>query len=154
MMRRKEKRRKLGGIVGLIQRRAHRLFGFRKIKDDVYNRQKMTNIGNYGSEGYNSLTGFGSGGTREPGARRKKLAGYWRAANELRQSYQQSYGSSFNGSNRDPSTDYIENDMPGAFPEAAIVRGRDEEMIIFPSYARKHIKHSVCISNSSGLEQY
>ncbi|KAL9083031.1 MAG: hypothetical protein Q9165_008693 [Trypethelium subeluteriae] len=138
-MRRKEDRRRLGGFVGLIRRRAHRLFGLRTIKDDAYHRQKMSSSGNYGSEGYNSLTGFGSGGVREPGARRKKLAGYLRAANELRQSYQQSYGSSFNVASRDGSTDHLGNDMPGAFPEAAIVRGRDEEMVIFPSYARKHI---------------
>ncbi|KAF2233216.1 hypothetical protein EV356DRAFT_503793 [Viridothelium virens] len=100
----------------------------------------MSSSGNYGSEGYNSLTGFGSGGAREPGARRKKLAGYLRAANELRQSYQQSYGSSFNVASSDGSTDHLGNDMPGAFPEAAIVRGRDEEMVIFPSYARNHTK--------------
>ena len=148
---RKEKRRKLGGIFGLIQRRTHRFFAPQKTKNGRHNRQKMTSSGNYGFEGYNSLTGFGSGGTREPGARRKKLAGYLKAANDLRQTYQQSYGSSFSGSSRDASTERVDNDMPGAFPEAAIIRGGNEEMIIFPSYARKHVKQKVCTFYKSYL---
>ncbi|KAI9690988.1 MAG: hypothetical protein M1822_008608 [Bathelium mastoideum] len=148
MKRRKEERRKLGNILDRLQRRANRLFGIRSIKHGTHTCQKMTSSGNYGSDGYNSLTGFGSGGTREPGARRRKLAGYLRAANELRQTYQQSYGSSFTGSSRDASTDHLDHDMPGAFPEAAIVRGANEEMVIFPSYARKHAKQKWEPSNS------
>ena len=148
MPHRKEKRRSPGGIFGLIRRRTRRLFGFRNIKDDTHDRQKMSSSGNYGSEGYNSLAGFGGGGAREPGARRKKFAGYLKAANELRQSYQQSYGSSFIGNSRDASTDHI-NEMSNAFPEAAIVRGGSEEMIVFPSYARKHVKQEVNICKPS-----
>ncbi|KAF2214681.1 hypothetical protein CERZMDRAFT_110279 [Cercospora zeae-maydis SCOH1-5] len=52
---------------------------------------------------------------REPGARRKKLAGYLKTANDV-------------------------EDGPGAFPDAAVVRNGNEEMILFPSYARHHVK--------------
>ncbi|KAI9696897.1 MAG: hypothetical protein M1820_007972 [Bogoriella megaspora] len=138
MKRRKEKQRKHGGIFSLVRRRANRLFGRIQIKDGLRTQRKMTSNGNYGSEAYNSLMGFGSG-VREPGARRKKFAGYLKAANELRQTYVQSNGSYFGGS-RDTSTEHVEDTMPGAFPDAQIVRGGDEEMIIFPSYAGNHVK--------------
>jgi phosphatidate phosphatase APP1 len=73
----------------------------------------------------------------ESGGRRRKLAGYLKAANELRQSYTQQYAPGW--SNREANYDY-EDDTPGSFPDAAIVRSGQEEMILFPSYARKHIK--------------
>ena len=72
---------------------------------------------------------------REPGARRKKFAGYLRAANELRQTYQQSYKQAWN--NRDAGSDFLDG-MPGGFPGAAVTRRDDEELVIFPSYARRH----------------
>ena len=34
-------------------------------------------------------------------------------------------------------------DGPGAFPDAAVVRSGTEEMILFPSYARRHVKSRV-----------
>ncbi|ORY06221.1 hypothetical protein BCR34DRAFT_571425 [Clohesyomyces aquaticus] len=74
---------------------------------------------------------------REPGTRRKKLAGYLKAANELRQSYTSQYAS---GWSRDRSAYEDEDGTPGGFPDAAIVRNGDEDMILFPSYARKHVK--------------
>jgi len=80
--------------------------------------------------------GFGEG--RERGARRKKLAGYLKAANELRTSYQQSYAEKWGSQNGD-----LEGDMagiPGAFPDVAIVSHGDEQLILFPSYARNHTK--------------
>lgn len=77
---------------------------------------------------------------REPGQRRKKLAGYLKAANELRQTYQQQYAPSWT---RSDGTFEYEDDTPGAFPDAAIVRSGEEEMILFPSYARKHVKTKV-----------
>ncbi|KAF2143205.1 uncharacterized protein K452DRAFT_307376 [Aplosporella prunicola CBS 121167] len=76
---------------------------------------------------------------REPGARRRKLAGYLKAANELRQTYQQHYARSWGGGGG--QMDYPDgDDTPGAFPDAAIVRNGDEEMVLFPSYARHHVK--------------
>ena len=74
---------------------------------------------------------------REPGTRRRKLAGYLKAANELRQTYTQQYAS--NWSTKEAQYDY-EDDTPGGFPDAAVVRSGREEMILFPSYARRHIK--------------
>ncbi|KAJ5028622.1 hypothetical protein PSV08DRAFT_219477 [Bipolaris maydis] len=74
---------------------------------------------------------------REPGSRRRKLAGYLKAANELRQTYTQQYAS--NWSNRESQYDY-EDDTPGGFPDAAVVRSGREEMVLFPSYARRHVK--------------
>lgn len=71
----------------------------------------------------------------ERGARRRKLAGYLKAANELRQSYQQSYGL---GGQRDGTTDEDGNSMPGAFPDATVTRSGNEEMLLFPSYAVRH----------------
>jgi phosphatidate phosphatase APP1 len=70
---------------------------------------------------------------RESGGRRKKLAGYLKAANDLRQSYASSWSQS-----RDFAQDSEE--QPGIFPGADVVRSGDEEMIIFPSYATKHIR--------------
>ncbi|KAJ4381278.1 hypothetical protein N0V86_003627 [Didymella sp. IMI 355093] len=81
-----------------------------------------------------SMSSYGSG---EPGGRRRKLAGYLKAANELRQTYTQQYAP--NWSSREAHYDF-EDDTPGSFPDAAIVRSGEEEMILFPSYARKHIK--------------
>lgn len=75
---------------------------------------------------------------REPGYKRKKLAGLLKAANEVRQSYFTGEG----GSGRDGSGE-SGADEPGAFPDAAVVRSGNEEMILFPSYARRHVKSKV-----------
>lgn len=71
--------------------------------------------------------------SHERGSRRKKLAGFLKTANDLRQSYQQSYGL---GGQNDGEADG--SSVPGAFPDLAIVRNGDEEMVLFPSYARRH----------------
>lgn len=67
-----------------------------------------------------------------PGTRREKVKGYLKAANELRQTYQaqiqQRIQQEYDGT------------MPGDFPDVEIVRSGDEEMLLFPSYARKHVK--------------
>ena len=68
------------------------------------------------------------------GRRRQKLAGYFKAANELRQTYQQSYMQSWG--TRDGQDEYA---LPGAYPDAQLASGEDE-LVIFPSYARRHDK--------------
>ncbi|KAK3111914.1 hypothetical protein LTR53_012368 [Teratosphaeriaceae sp. CCFEE 6253] len=68
------------------------------------------------------------------GSRRKKMAGYLKAANDMRQSYFSGEGGTGREGYEDPSTG------GGAFPDAAVVRSGNEEMILFPSYARKHVK--------------
>lgn len=87
---------------------------------------------------YSNYDGQNTG--RQPGSRRAKLKGYLRAANELRQSYMQSISAEWD--NRDNPSELLTGGAPGAYPDASIVHGGEEEMILFPSYARKHIKHS------------
>ncbi|KAL9109990.1 MAG: hypothetical protein Q9187_008104, partial [Circinaria calcarea] len=86
-----------------------------------------------GNAGALSVVGAGA----ERGTRRKKLAGYLKAANELRQSYQQSSAAraQFDGEAEEDDTR-----IPSAFPDVAIARNGDEEMLLFPSYARRHTK--------------
>ena len=84
----------------------------------------------YDDDSLASLRGEG----REPGTRRKKIAGYLKAANELRQSYVGNWGNRY-GENESG------DELPGAFPDAAVARNGEEEMLIFPSYARRHVKH-------------
>lgn len=88
------------------------------------------------SSGYGELSSLRSEG-REPGARRKKLAGYLKAANELRQTYFAPEDGADGGRNVGSDAGV---EGPGAFPDAAVVRNGNEEMILFPSYATKHTK--------------
>lgn len=86
-----------------------------------------------------SLSAFGGDGEgRERGARRRKLAGYLKAANDIRQSYQQSYSEKWGANNGDFDDDT--NTIPGSFPDVAIVSHGDEQLVLFPSYARRHTK--------------
>ena len=78
--------------------------------------------------------GSGHGSAPEGGSRRRKIAGYLKAANDLRQSYQQSYGLS---RHHDDETDENGSGIPGAFPDLASARHGKEEMVLFPSYARR-----------------
>ncbi|MCJ1224878.1 hypothetical protein MMC12_001525 [Toensbergia leucococca] len=80
-----------------------------------------------------SVNGYGS----ERGTRRRKFVGYLKAANELRQSYQQSY---ISRGQVDGEADEAEANIPGAFPDATIVQSGGEEMVLFPSYAKRHVK--------------
>ena len=70
---------------------------------------------------------------RVPGARREKIKGYLKAANELRQSYQDTLQQRLQTEDQDGTRD---------FPDTEIVRRGDEEMVLFPSYARRHIKRT------------
>ena len=77
---------------------------------------------------------------RVPGARRKKLAGYLKAANDIRQSYQQSYTEKWGSGNGDFDDEH--GSIPGSFPDVAIVSHGDEQLVLFPSYARRHTKEA------------
>lgn len=80
---------------------------------------------------------------REPGSRRRKLAGYLKAANELRQTYRQNIGESWAGKDGAQDAD----GLPGTYPDAKFTRGSGkDEMLIFPSYATRHIRKKVCWS--------
>ncbi|QIW97117.1 hypothetical protein AMS68_002635 [Peltaster fructicola] len=91
-----------------------------------------------------AYTGPASLEAREPGSRRKKLAEYWKAANDFRQNYLQGGDADFYGKGRHGQ------DYDGAFPDAAVVRSGNEEMILFPSYGRKHTKETMDNVSSTG----
>ncbi|KAI9661373.1 MAG: hypothetical protein M1831_003106 [Alyxoria varia] len=73
--------------------------------------------------------------SREPGARRKKIAGYLKAANELRQNYQQNWRDSRNA--RDAENEGLEG-IPGSYPTTS--RNGEDELVLFPTYARRHVR--------------
>ncbi|KAJ5469100.1 hypothetical protein N7475_006852 [Penicillium sp. IBT 31633x] len=82
--------------------------------------------------GKSSTWGPGNGDSAAaPGSRRKKVYEYFKAANELRQAYT----SQWSGQRNEHDEDYY--NTPGAFPDVEIARSGDEEMVVFPSYARK-----------------
>lgn len=106
--------------------------------------------GGYGS-GYGSGYGYGYGGSdsgqyaeREPGARRKKLAGFAKSvyqagvatASEIRNQYD---NTRIRGVvDVDDSTYKVS--IPGSFPDVSIVSKGDEQMVLFPSYAARHVR--------------
>ncbi|KID85342.1 actin patch protein [Metarhizium guizhouense ARSEF 977] len=79
----------------------------------------------------------------ERGYRRRKLAAMagnlyrsgQQAVTELRDSYVQSRGRGIDDFAMDQSTH-----IPGAFPDVAIASQGNEQMVLFPSYAKRHIK--------------
>ncbi|KAF9698170.1 hypothetical protein EKO04_003845 [Ascochyta lentis] len=127
---------KLTNKASLVQRlcgHTRRLLGRSHAEDEARLRRKDL-AKSTGSDEVEKMSSYQAG---ESGGRRRKLAGYLKAANELRQSYVQQYAPNF--SSREGHYDF-DDDTPGSFPDAAIVRSGEEEMILFPSYARKHIK--------------
>jgi len=71
------------------------------------------------------------------GSRRRKLAGYLKAANEIRQAYQSSANARWEARR---AGDAEEESLPGTFPDVSIVRHGHEELILFPSYCKRHVK--------------
>ncbi|KAF2766564.1 hypothetical protein EJ03DRAFT_338244 [Teratosphaeria nubilosa] len=104
----------------------------------------MSYYGSAPAQGGLAYGDFLGGDDREPGRRRRKIAGFLKAANEVRQSY-------FSGGETNGPHDAGGVEGPGAFPEAAVVRSGNEEMILFPSYARRHVKRQV--ENMPGSNQ-
>ncbi|KAK9776034.1 putative gluconokinase [Seiridium cardinale] len=87
------------------------------------------------------LSGYGSEG-RESGARRKKLSAMAgrvysagaSAMTEIRESYNQTRAGQIDTEEVQKIT------IPGAFPDVKIVQKGNEQMVLFPSYAKRHIK--------------
>lgn len=71
------------------------------------------------------------------GGRRKKVFGYLKAANELRQSYTSQWMTQRN-LRSGYGEDYL--NTSGAFSDVEIARADHEEMVIFPSYGRRLVK--------------
>lgn len=85
---------------------------------------------------------YGADGGRERGSRRRKLAAMagsvYRAGavavNEIKESYNQTRSSEMDASEIAKIT------IPGSFPDVAIVTKGNEQMVLFPSYAKRHVK--------------
>ena len=130
---RKRKQRKETGktILSRLGGRRQRLIDTARPKDAEHvTASKMSQQVDYRE--HSGSSGYGS--SHESGSRRRKFAGYLKAANELRQSYQQAYGL---GAQHDGGDEH-EPGSSGPFPDLAVVRNGDEEMLLFPSYARQH----------------
>jgi len=126
------------GILQGLRKRTRKFLGTSYLEDEArIRREKLTQNP---ERAENSAKAMSYSESREPGSRRRKLAGYLKAANELRQSYTEQYAPGFSRSN---ATYEYEDDSFGSFSDAAVVRSGEEEMVLFPSYARKHIKRKV-----------
>ena len=91
---------------------------------------------------------------REPGARRKKLAALagsvYRAgaaaASEIKDQY---------NNTRIRGVEVSDQvSIPGAFPDVSIVTKGEEQMVLFPSYAMRHVKRSGEQGPGNGAEQH
>ena len=130
-----QKLSKKSNILQRLRSQTQRFLGKGYLENEArLRRKKLVKSTDIENSERGGMSSYQSG---ESGGRRRKLAGYLKAANELRQTYTQQYAP--NWSSREAHYDY-EDDTPGSFPDAAIVRSGEEEMILFPSYARKHIK--------------
>lgn len=116
---------------------------------------KMAQSGSGGGSAYGGGYGYGYGSgyggsdpgqyaDREPGARRKKLAGFAKSvyqagvatASEIRNQYD---NTRIRGV-VDVDDSAYKVSIPGSFPDVSIVSKGDEQMILFPSYAARHVR--------------
>ncbi|KAK3995960.1 hypothetical protein QBC44DRAFT_232780, partial [Cladorrhinum sp. PSN332] len=122
-----------------------------RLTDAIAKEKKMSSRNGYDSS--NSYTsnygsyGYGGGNDpsqqpREPGARRKKLAAFagsvYRAgaaaATEIKEQYNNT-----RLRNLEP-WDATQYSIPGAFPNVKIITKGEEQMVLFPTYAKTHVK--------------
>jgi phosphatidate phosphatase APP1 len=133
-----QKLRKKTSILQRLRSHTRKLIGSNYLENEArLRRREIAKTSENKEFGPRTMSYQESYEPREPGARRRKLAGYLKAANELRQTYTQQYAPSWKGNEENYK---FEDDTPGDFPDGAVVRSGEEEMILFPSYARKHIK--------------
>ncbi|KAF2748988.1 hypothetical protein M011DRAFT_440397 [Sporormia fimetaria CBS 119925] len=125
------------GILQQLRRQTKELLQPGYLENEVrLRRQKLDTVRGPDTRNKDAMSYQGGYAEREPGARRKKFAGYLKAANEMRQSYQQQYASGWNSRE---ASEHPPDEISDP-TDAAIIRSGDEEMILFPSYARKHVK--------------
>ncbi|KAK4231548.1 hypothetical protein QBC38DRAFT_354468, partial [Podospora fimiseda] len=120
----------------------------KRLTDVIAKQKTMSSQGHgYGGSNYGSY-GYGGGATdpnqqpREPGARRKKFAALagsvYRAgaaaATELKEQYNNT-----RLRNLEP-WDAAEYSIPCSFPNAKIITKGEEQMVLFPTYAKRHVK--------------
>ncbi|KAI1740005.1 hypothetical protein F4680DRAFT_448616 [Xylaria scruposa] len=85
---------------------------------------------------------YGADSGRERGARRRKLAAMagsvYRAGavavNEIKESYNQTRSTEID------TPEISKITIPGSFPDVAIITKGNEQMVLFPSYAKRHVK--------------
>jgi len=131
-VKRREKRVAGTRIVDILRRRGGTVFG--RLKNNAIGdriRQRLT------MSGFQNLDD-GEAASRERSGRRRQLAGYLKAANEVRRSYQASYSEKWNADKSMADEDM--KGIPGSFPDVAIVSYKDEQLVLFPSYAKHHVK--------------
>jgi hypothetical protein len=75
-----------------------------------------------------------AGSARDRGARRRRVFGYLKAANDLRQSYSAQLAQKY----QDVYDERIYSSTE--IPDVAPVMYGNEEMVLFPTYARRHVK--------------
>lgn len=115
--------------------------------------------GGGGSYGYGYGGGGGGGGDaageasdlpHERGSRRRKLAAMagtmYRAgvaaASEIREQYNNTRIRGLD------TSDELQITIPGSFPDVAIVVRGDDQMVLFPSYAKRHVRETKCSSGN------
>ncbi|ORY68455.1 uncharacterized protein BCR38DRAFT_455433 [Pseudomassariella vexata] len=100
--------------------------------------------GNGSGYGVGGNGGYGSDGGRERGARRKRLAAVagrvYSAGASAMSEIKESYNQTRSGQIDTPES--IKMTIPGSFPDVAIVTRGNEQMVLFPSYAKRHVKNS------------
>lgn len=136
-----------GGLVLDPQRQQRLPFKYVKATSRVYSKaNKMPSFAGMTASGYSSGANDASddvGERGERGYRRRKLAAMagnlyrsgQQAVTELRDSYVQSRGRGIDDFGTDQSTH-----IPGAFPDVAITSQGNEQMVLFPSYGKRHVK--------------
>lgn len=109
---------------------------------------KVLEAGETNSSRKMSYSGYGSSSGdpygREPGSRRRKLAAMAKniynagaaTASEIRNQYD---NTRIRGV-VDMNDESYKTSIPGSFPDVAIVTKGQEEMVIFPSYAKRHVR--------------
>lgn len=107
---------------------------------------KMASRHGYNYNYASNPSGYGSGGEagppREAGARRKKLAAFagsvYRAgaaaASEIKEQYNNTRIRNVE------SMDASQYSIPGSFPDVKIIHKGEEQMVLFPTYAKMHVK--------------
>lgn len=103
--------------------------------------QSQDGSGNGWGSYYRSVTGL-AGSTqegREGGGRRKRLTEFLKSANELRQSYTAGY--SARTTELEKAKEYVDGSGEQSnTPDVDVIRSGDEQLVLFPSYARERPK--------------
>lgn len=112
-------------------------------------KSKVGKMSQWESNGNGYGYGYGANnagqyGEREPGARRRKLAAMAKSvyqasvatASEIRNQYD---NTRIRGV-VDVDDESYRVSLPGAFPDVAIITKGEEQMVLFPSYAKRHVR--------------